>query len=276
MRIFVVDSFTDRPFAGNPAGVCLPEEPVGSGWMQRVAAEMRHSETAFVRPLDPPEADYELRWFTPVVEVDLCGHATLAAAHVLYETGAVSADRPIRFATRASGTLVVRRAPGGLEMDFPAASATAVEPPEGLAAALGAALRWTGRNGQDDLLAEVADAATVRALAPDLDALAAFDARGICVTAPGDATDPVDPVDFVSRFFAPRVGVPEDPVTGSAHCMLAPYWAARLGRDTLTGRQLSARGGTVKVALAGDRVLLTGAAVTFLSGVLAPAEGRVP
>jgi predicted PhzF superfamily epimerase YddE/YHI9 len=267
MRIFVVDAFTDRPFGGNPAGVCLLDGPADAAWMQRLAAEMKHAETAYPRPIDAPDADYELRWFTPRVEVALCGHATLAAAHVLYETGAAPPDRPVRFQTLHSGVLIVRRAAADLlEMDFPACPAVAIPEPEHLAEGLAAAPSWIGRNRQNDILAVVDDADTVRKLAPDLGGLAAIDARGICVTA-----QDTPPYDFVSRFFAPSVGVPEDPVTGSAHCMLAPYWADRLGRDDLTGYQASERGGAVGVAVRGDRVTLFGRAVTILAGTLGAA-----
>lgn len=263
MRIFVVDAFTDRPFRGNPAGVCLVEEAVEEGWMQRVAAEMRHSETAFVRPLEVL-GEFELRWFTPEVEVRLCGHATLAAAHVLFTEWIAAWDKPIRFHTR-SGVLTVVTTAQGMELDFPAVPAVRMpEPPAGLAAALGVEPEWVARNEQDDVLAVVADAGTVRGLRPDLALLGTIDARGVCVTAPAD----VEGDDFVSRFFAPSVGIPEDPVTGSAHCMLAPYWAERLGRTSLTGRQVSAREGVVRTTLQGDRVLLGGEAVTVLKGEL--------
>ncbi|HEU5159683.1 MAG TPA: PhzF family phenazine biosynthesis protein [Streptosporangiaceae bacterium] len=264
MRILVVDAFTDRPFGGNPAGVCLLDGPADPAWMQRVAAEMRHSETAFPRPIDSPDADFELRWFTPEVEVALCGHATLATAHALYDTGTVPPERPIRFQTLRSGVLTVRRADGdGLEMDFPAVPATAIDPPADLAKGLGATPVWTGRSSQHDILAVVDDAETVRKLRPDFEVLASIDARGICVT----ATE-APPYDFVSRFFAPTVGIPEDPVTGSAHCMLGPYWAARLGREDMTAYQASDRGGVVGVVVHGDRVTLTGRAVTVLDGTL--------
>lgn len=262
MRIHVVDAFTDRPFAGNPAAVCVLAEPADAGWMQRVAMEMNLSETAFPRPLDEPGADFELRWFTPKVEVALCGHATLGSAHVLYETGAVPPGRPIRFRTLRSGVLTVTRSGDGtLAMDFPAC------PPEkadvaGLAEALGVSPSWTGRNAQNDILAVVDDAQAVRSLAPDLAAIARIDARGVCVTAAG--TDH----DFVSRFFAPAVGVPEDPVTGSAHCMLAPFWADRLGRTEMRAHQASPRGGEVRVEARGDRVTLIGSAVTVIEGTL--------
>jgi PhzF family phenazine biosynthesis protein len=260
MRIHVVDAFADRPFTGNPAAVCPLSEPADPDWMQRVAMEMNLSETAFPRPIDDPGADFELRWFTPKVEIALCGHATLGSAHVLYETGAVPADRPIRFRTLRSGVLTVRRGDGMLAMDFPATPVGPVDAPEGLADALGAVPVWTGRSGQNDLLVLLDGPDAVRSLAPDLERLRRLDARGVCVTAPESAEV------FVSRFFAPSVGVPEDPVTGSAHCMLAAFWAERLGRTELVGRQLSARGGTVRVSVRGDRVTLTGGAVTMLDG----------
>lgn len=262
MRIHIVDAFADRPFTGNPAAVCLLSGVTDPSWMQRVAAEMNLSETAFPRPIEDPEADFELRWFTPAAEVELCGHATLGSAHVLYETGVMPADRPIRFRTLHSGVLTVWRQDGLLAMDFPALAPEPVEAPDGLAAALGAVPAWTGRSLQRDLLALLDGPETVRSLAPDLERLRGLDARGICVTAAATGDS------FVSRFFAPSVGVPEDPVTGSAHCMLAPFWAERLGRGELTGRQLSARGGTVRVSVQGERVTLMGAAVIVLDGTL--------
>lgn len=267
MRMLVVDAFTDRPFAGNPAGVCLLHRPADPGWMQRLAAEMKHSETAFVRPVEEPGADFELRWFTPLVEVALCGHATMASAHALYDTGTVPPDGPVRFRTLNSGVLTVTRDEDGtLAMDFPAQPAAAIEAPDGLAGALGVPVLWTGRNEQNDVLAEVADEAAVRALAPDIAALGRIEARGVIVTAEGAGGGH----DFVSRFFGARVllGDGEDPVTGSAHCALAPFWAARLGRDVLTGYQASERGGRVGVALRGGRVIISGSAVTVLDGAL--------
>jgi PhzF family phenazine biosynthesis protein len=266
MRILVVDAFTDRPFAGNPAGVCLIEEPAEPAWMQRVAAEMKHSETAFPRPIDGPDADFELRWFTPSVEVALCGHATLGAAHALYEIGAVPADRPIRFQTLHSGVLTVRRDERGwIEMDFPADPADSTAVPEGLADIIGAPVRWTGVNRQQDLIVELADEQTVRTLDADLEALGRMGGRGVIVTA---AADPGERHDFVSRFFGAAVGVGEDPVTGSAHCALGPYWARRLGRDSLVGYQASSRGGYVHTTVRGDRVVLAGPAITVLDGSL--------
>lgn len=268
MRIHIVDAFTDRPFAGNPAAVCVLAGPAEPGWMQRVAMEMNLSETAFPRPVGDPDADFELRWFTPQVEVALCGHATLAAAHVLYETGAVPPDRPVRFRTLRSGVLTVRRDGGVLEMDFPACPPEETDPPAGLAEALGVTPSWTGRNVQNDVLAVLDDAETVRSLAPNTSALADMDTRGICVTARVDAAAGPGSPDFVSRFFAPAVGIPEDPVTGSAHCMLAPFWAGRLGRTLMRARQASPRGGDLRVAVRGDRVILAGNAVTVLDGTL--------
>ncbi|QKG26675.1 PhzF family phenazine biosynthesis protein [Actinomadura verrucosospora] len=272
MRMLVVDAFADRPFTGNPAGVCLldggTDQEADPAWMQRVAAEMKHSETAFVRPVDEPGADFELRWFTPLVEVALCGHATMAAAHALYDTGTVPAGRPIRFRTLKSGVLTVTRDGDGLAMDFPACPPEPAEAPEGLAAALGAEVRWTGRNAQNDLIAELADEDAVRGLAPDMAALGRIDARGVIVTA--RAAGGGGRHDFVSRFFGARIllGDGEDPVTGSAHCALAPFWAERLGRAELTGYQASERGGHVRTALRGDRVVLSGTAVTVLDGTL--------
>ncbi|ETK33753.1 PhzF family phenazine biosynthesis protein [Microbispora sp. ATCC PTA-5024] len=258
MRVFTVDSFTDKPFRGNPAGVCLLDNPVPDEWMQAVAAEMRHSETAFVAD-GGDGGPYALRWFTPAVEVALCGHATLATAHVLYSLGARGR---LEFATK-SGVLATEQSGDDLiAMDFPAAPPEKTEAPDGLAEALGVTPVWVGRS-RFDVLAEVESADVVRALRPDVERLTAVDARGVIVTAPGDGT-----ADFVSRFFAPRVGVPEDPVTGSAHCVLSPYWSGRLGRDALVGAQVSERGGTVRTTLRGDRVELAGHAVTVWSGEL--------
>ena len=255
MRLFTVDAFTDRPFAGNPAAVALLRAPQPDVWMRALAAEMNLSETAFVVPHD--DGTLGLRWLTPTVEVDLCGHATLATAHVLWEQGLVALDEPAVFETR-SGRLTCRRAEGGwIEMDFPATPPDAAPAPPGLAAALGAQPVWTGRS-RFDLFVRLGTAAEVRALAPDAAAAAALGMRGVIVTAPGD-----DGFDFVSRFFAPGSGVAEDPVTGSAHCALAPYWAADLGRAVLRGYQASARGGVVEVEPRGDRVLLRGQAVTM-------------
>lgn len=258
MRIFTVDSFTNRPFRGNPAAVCLLDETVPDEWMQAVAAEMRHSETAFL--LRREDGPHSLRWFTPAVEVALCGHATLATAHVLYSLGVTGR---LEFDTK-SGVLTTEQADGGLiAMDFPAKAATPAAPPDGLAEALGVTPVWTGRS-QFDLLVEVASADEVRAADPDMARLAEVEARGVIVTASGEGTA----ADYVSRFFGPRVGVPEDPVTGSAHCVLSPYWSGKLGRDTLVGEQVSRRGGTVRTTLRGDRVELAGQAVTIWSGEL--------
>lgn len=277
MRIYVVDAFSARPFAGNPAGVCLldPGDWPSDAWMQQVAAEMRHAETAFARPLpDGEERDWELRWFTPTVEVELCGHATLATAHALRAerdlTGAV------RFHTRYSGLLTAHTAPGReVTLDFPAAPCSAVPEPDGLAAALGAAPQATyGTGTLGDLLAVFADEWSVRGMRPDGTALAELTRRegfrGVIATAPADqeAAGAAAPYDLVSRFFAPAQGVPEDPVTGSAHTALATYWSGRLGRESTTGLQVSERSGTVRTRLSGDRVELTGDAVTVLRGEL--------
>lgn len=259
-RIWGVDAFADEPFRGNPAAVCLPGAGWDPGWMRDVAREMNLSETAFVRGRS--DGDWDLRWFTPAVEVDLCGHATLAVGHVLWSEGLADPAGAIRFHTR-SGVLACRTGVDGIRMDFPARPAAAMDPPAGLAGMLGADVRWCGRS-VDDLLVELAHAAVVRELRPDLAGLAAVSGRGVIVTAASDRAGH----DFVSRFFAPAAGVAEDPVTGSAHCTLAPYWSVRLGRGVLRGWQASARGGTVGVEMAGDRVVLSGCAVTVWSGTL--------
>ncbi len=260
MHIYTVDSFTDQFFKGNPAAVCLLDNPVPDAWMQALAAEMKHSETAFLLSGEAGEP-YSLRWFTPAVEVALCGHATLATAHVLYSTGSV--PETLMFATKSGILSTTRDETGLISMDFPAKVLQEVNPPEGLVEALGVEPSWAGRNVWDYLV-EVESEEAVRTVSPDLRALEAVDARGIIVTA--QASQPG--ADYVSRFFAPRVGVPEDPVTGSAHCALAPYWSARLGLDTLVGAQLSQRGGVIRTTVRGDRVELAGRAVTVLSGKL--------
>jgi predicted PhzF superfamily epimerase YddE/YHI9 len=250
--LHVIDAFTDVPFQGNPAAVCVVDHAEEEAWMQRVAREMNLSETAFVRPIDD---GYHLRWFTPGAEVTLCGHATLASAFTLWTTGRLAPDAEARFHT-LSGWLTCRREGNWIVMDFPAKPVTACEPPPGLADALGCTLGPVGLNGMDYLV-EVADAAIVRGLSPNFTALSALPVRGVIVTSASDTPG----VDFVSRFFAPAVGVNEDPVTGSAHCALGPYWSAKLGKGDLVGRQVSARGGTVKVGVRGDRILLSGQAV---------------
>jgi PhzF family phenazine biosynthesis protein len=257
--IFVVDAFTDRPFAGNPAGVCPLDRPADEDWMQHVAAEMNLSETAFLVPEDD---GHRLRWFTPTLEVVLCGHATLAGAHVLWETGRLPADAPARFHTR-SGLLTAARSGDGITLDFPAEMPTPCDPPAGLAEALGAKPKSVGRNRMDYLI-ELDSEAAVRRLRPDFARLAELPVRGVIVT--GLSAERA--YDFVSRFFAPASGVNEDPVTGSAHCALGPFWAARLGKSDLIGRQVSARGGVVRVGVRGERVLLGGRAVTVLRGTL--------
>jgi predicted PhzF superfamily epimerase YddE/YHI9 len=263
MQIFQVDAFTGSAFGGNPAAVCLLPGPAEPAWMQRVAAEMNLSETAF---LEPRDGSYGLRWFTPAVEVALCGHATLASAHVLYETGLAGPGESIRFDS-ASGTLTARQDGPAIALDFPATPAVRAQPPPMVLAALGVgAPAWTGRS-REDLLIVLSAEEQVAALAPDFGRLASARVRGTIVTAPASRAD----ADFVSRFFAPAVGVAEDPVTGSAHCTLAPYWCQRLGQTALTGYQASRRGGTVRVRMAADRVILTGEAVTVLTGELTDA-----
>jgi predicted PhzF superfamily epimerase YddE/YHI9 len=261
--LYQVDAFTAEPFAGNPAAVVLLEGGEDPGWMQRVAAEMNLSETAFLRQVEPGR--YRLRWFTPAVEVELCGHATLASAHVLWSEGLASPGQPLRFDT-ASGPLAARPGDGGaIWLDFPATPAEPVDPPGGLLDALGGgAARFVGR-GRFDYLVELAGEAAVHDLAPDVRGLGGLGSRGVIVTA---AAAGPGGYDFVSRYFAPAAGIDEDPVTGSAHCTLGPYWATRLGRAELTGFQASARGGLVQVRPQGDRVLLGGQAVTVLRGRL--------
>lgn len=261
-RCFIVDAFTDRPFSGNPAGVVLLERAQPDAWMQAVAAELRHSETAFVHGAAPTRA---LRWFTPTTEVDLCGHATLAAAHVLWTEADASPDLPLRFETRSGALTCVRGSAGDVQLDFPIDVPQPVaDPPPALMLGIGVHPLHVLR-GRFDYLVEARSADEVRTARPDLAALATLVARGVCITAPGDARSAAD---VVSRFFAPAIGIDEDPVTGSAHCMLAPYWAAQLGRDELSAVQLSARDGRLQMRVAGNRVLLVGRAVTVLRGAL--------
>lgn len=267
MRIRIVDAFTDHPFAGNPAGVMLLDAFPDDTRLQRIALEVNHAETAFTHPLPKGgDADWALRWFTPAAEVAMCGHATLATAHVLHTTGAHTG--PVRFATRSGVLIATPREDGSITLDFPTAPLTRVEPPAGLAEALGAEPLTAFDTGPNinDLVIEVADEKTVLGLSPDLKALAAHSERGIIATARAD--NPADGYDFVSRCFFPRIGIDEDPVTGSAHTALAPYWSERLGRNDLTGLQASARSGLVRTELRGDRTLLTGRAITTIDGEL--------
>ena len=255
-----VDAFTSVPFGGNPAAVCVLPAPADPVWMQRIAREMNLSETAFL--VRRESGEFDLRWFTPTVEVDLCGHATLASAHVLWEQGHLAPVEPVIFHTR-SGRLSATLRGEWIEMDFPAEPAETASAPDGLARALGAEPTYVGRN-RFDYLIEVDAQATVEQITPDMRRLRELETRGIIVTARAET----EGFDFVSRFFAPNTGVDEDPVTGSAHCCLGPYWQHRLGRDTLTARQVSERGGSVKVTVRGERVTLSGQAVTVLRGEL--------
>lgn len=258
-RFSQIDAFTDRPFAGNPAAVCLLPAPRDAGWMQQVASEMNLAETAFlVRRVD----GFDLRWFTPAAEVDLCGHATLASAHLLWEEGHLEAAETAAFHTR-SGLLSAKRQGDMIWLDFPATPVRATTMLPDLERGVGAPIKFLGRTVFDYLI-EIESEAVVRSLAPDLAMLARLPVRGVVVTArsSGGAHD------FVSRFFAPRLGIPEDPVTGSAHCGLGPFWAARLGTNELAGYQASPRGGTVLVRVDGERVHLGGKAVTVLRGEL--------
>ncbi|MBT2404754.1 MULTISPECIES: PhzF family phenazine biosynthesis protein [unclassified Streptomyces] len=268
MRLRIVDAFTDRPFRGNPAGVLLFESGFPSdAWLQQVATEVNLSETAFAHPLPPGgDADWALRWFTPTNEVDMCGHATLATAHVLAASGL--ATGLIRFTARC-GILTAEVAEDGtITMDFPTSSLTAVETVAEVQRALGAEIASVHDTSAHigDLVVELADERTVRELTPDLTALRGYARRGVIVTAA--AEDPSRGYDFVSRGFFPAFGIDEDPVTGSAHTALAPFWAARLGRTELVGLQGGARTGLVTVRLTGDRTLLSGNAVTVIDGTL--------
>jgi len=260
VRLFQIDAFTDAPFAGNPAAVCLLDgAKVDDTWMQRVAAEMNLSETAFV---DRRDDDWSLRWFTPTVEIALCGHATLATAHVMLEEGILTAGGTARFHTR-SGVLSASQTGNLIELDFPATATEPTSPPDGLIEALGMHPMHVARS-KFDYLVQLATEDDVRALMPDFAMLRRLGVRGVIVT----SRSATPGFDFVSRFFAPGSGIDEDPVTGSAHCALAPYWAAKLGRAELVGYQASPRGGTVWTRVEGDRVVLAGHAVTVLRGLL--------
>jgi PhzF family phenazine biosynthesis protein len=257
--IVQVDAFTATPFAGNPAAVCVLPEMRDERWMQDVAREMNLSETAFLTR----QADgFDLRWFTPAVEVDLCGHATLASAHVLWETGHLKPGEHARFHTR-SGLLLAERKGEWIEMDFPAKAEEATSAPQGLLQALDVTPVYVGKN-QFDYLVEVESEEVVRGIQPDFSLLLRVEARGVIVTSRASTQG----YDFVSRFFAPRVGVNEDPVTGSAHCCLAPYWCSKFGKAQLVGYQASQRGGVVRVRVVENRVYLGGQAVTVLRGEL--------
>ncbi len=257
--IIQVDAFTNKPFAGNPAAVCVLSEPRDEQWMLQVAQEMNLSETAF---LVAQKDGYNLRWFTPLVEVDLCGHATLASAHVLWETGQLAAGSQARFYTR-SGLLTAEQQGEWIELNFPVKPEQEVDEPAHLLQALGVPAQYIGKN-EFDYLVEVDSEEVVRNIRPNFSLLKTVPARGVIVTSRAST----EGYDFVSRFFGPQVGVDEDPVTGSAHSCLAPYWGKKLGKDAMIGYQASTRGGIVRVRLDGERVLIGGQAVTVLRGEL--------
>jgi len=259
VKIFQVDAFTDKPFTGNPAAVCLLPDTRDPTWMQNVAKEMNLSETAF---LYRQEDGFNLRWFTPAVEVDLCGHGTLASAHILWEIGLLTPQEPARFHTR-SGLLTAERQGKEIELNFPATPDEPASVPAGLSEALRVVPKYIGKS-RHDYLVEVESEQAVRNVRPDFAKLREVSARGIMVTSAATSGN----YDFVSRFFAPRVGVDEDPVTGSAHCCLGPFWQRRLGRNELMAYQASRRGGMLRVRVAGERVYLGGQAVTVLRGEL--------
>lgn len=254
-EIVQIDAFADRPFTGNPAAVCLMKSVRDEQWMQAVAREMNVSETAF---LYPENDGYNLRWFTPSVEVKLCGHATLASAHHLWESGREPLDATLRFHTK-SGVLTALKRGDLIELDFPARPAVAVSPPAGLLTALNVTATFVGKSEYDYLI-EVPSEEAVRACSPDMGKLKALQVRGAIVTTRSSSTE----YDIVSRFFAPGAGVDEDPVTGSAHCTLGPYWSFKLGKYVLHAYQASARGGRMTVTLDNDRVRLAGRAITVL------------
>jgi PhzF family phenazine biosynthesis protein len=260
IRIVTVDAFTNTPFAGNPAAVCVMQEPRPDAWLRNVAREMNLSETAF---LIPRNGDFDLRWLTPAIEVDLCGHATVASAHVLWEDGHLPPGKQARFHTR-SGLLTAERRGDWIELDFPVKIATVAEPPAELLPALGVTSPLAVAKNVFDYLVEVESEEELRALKPDHSTLRKIPVRGVIVTARSSTPE----FDFISRFFAPGSGIDEDPVTGSAHTALGPYWGAKLGKAEMTGYQASARGGVVRVRLNGERVILGGQAVTVMQASL--------
>lgn len=282
-RIYIVDAFSNGPFTGNPAAVCPLGNPRPAPWMQGVAMEMNQAETAFFWPTGADA--YALRWFTPVCEVALCGHATLAAAHMLFAEGEAS---PIAFQTESSGTLTCTKTEdGAIAMDFPSDPPTPCDPPKGIADALGVQPLWSGVTSFDWLF-ELAYEDQLRSLSPDMTKIAALGRRGVIVTTlpspcpregegvGGGGSAPAPGPDFLSRFFAPQSGVPEDPVTGSAHCALGPFWMKRLGKNPLQAWQCSARGGGMQVDVAGGRIKLTGQAATVLQTDLSAAIRKTP
>lgn len=260
MRLLQIDAFTSEPFRGNPAAVCFLDRERDSKWMQNVGSEMNLSETAFLLPRGD---EWSLRWFTPTVEVDLCGHATLASAHALWEERFVPPSKEARFQTR-SGLLTASRNGDLIELNFPATLEKKVDAPAGLLESLGTKAKYVGLN-KFDYLVEIESEEAVRALKPDHAGLRKFGVRGVIVTSRASNGE----YDFVSRYFAPGAGIDEDPVTGSTHCCLTPYWASRLGKSELTAYQASSRGGVLHVRLDGDRVHIGGRAVTVLRGELA-------
>ena len=260
IRFAQIDAFTSEPFSGNPAAVCVMSEARGDQWMQQVAQEMNLSETAFL--VRRSDGAYDLRWFTPSVEVALCGHATLASAHALWEGGHLPAEETARFQTK-SGLLTAVKSGDWIELDFPATPAAPADPPAGLVEALGATPRYVGKS-RFDYVIELESEAAVTGLQPDFARLRTLPVRGVMVTSRASTAG----WDFVTRFFAPGSGIDEDPVTGSAHCCLMPYWSEKLGLTELVARQVSPRGGTLRLALHGDRVKLRGQAVTIVTGEL--------
>lgn len=265
LSMYQVDAFADSVFCGNPAAVCILDEWLDDRVMQNIASENNLSETAFATLSSGEIAQYDLRWFTPTQEVDLCGHATLATASILLDQRDPGRSK-VTFATR-SGVLTVWRSEDGYEMELPAQPPVEVNMPDGIHACLGVEpvefLRASIDNGMN--MAVLNSAAQVRTVEPDFDYIKVMQGDGLIVTAPGDD---IDPVDFVSRYFAPQAGIPEDPVTGSAHCVLVPYWVERLGRASLAARQVSQRGGSLTCRLEGDRVALGGNAVLYLEGAI--------
>lgn len=262
LRFVQVDAFTSEPFKGNPAAVCVLTQPIDEARMQNIAREMNLSETAFLNRR--PDGSFDLRWFTPAVEVALCGHATLASAHALWEAGQLQANQIAQFHTK-SGLLTATHTGDWIELNFPSTPSEPCEAPPEMLEALGVSAKYVGKS-KFDYLVEVDSEATVRGATPDFGRLRKLPVRGVMMTAPAAPSSSGPSVDFVSRFFAPGSGIDEDPATGSSHCCLTPYWAGRLGKTEMIAQQLSSRGGVLRVKLDGDRVLLAGQAVTVLKG----------
>lgn len=259
--VIQVDAFTDRPFAGNPAAVCVSQTPLDESLMQQIATEMNLSETAFLYPLEG-EGNYSLRWFTPAAEIDLCGHATLASAHVLWTEGHLATGMTARFQTK-SGELLASRQGELIQLDFPVQPVHDAPISSAMVAAMNHADIVHGARNDVNYLVELRSHQAVVNFIPDLNKIAKLPYQGVIITSAGEA-----PYDFVSRYFVPAMGIPEDPVTGASHCSLAPYWQAKLGKDKMLAYQASERGGVLHVECTPERIYISGQAITVMRGEL--------